>query len=90
MIQGTHPCLLEADLRWTDLLGADLDFSCLPLWCGSLGMIVDRKIAAQIAAHFCALICDDVDYQIARTALLPFALTSHRAKDLALNSEEKA
>ena len=79
--------LRGADLRGADLRGADLDYSFLPLWCGSKGMIVDRRIAAQIAAHFCALVCDDEDYQAARTAILEFAKTSHRAMDLDLLGE---
>lgn len=76
--------LFATDLRWANLVGADLDFSCLPLSCKSQNMIVDRRIAAQIAAHFCALVCDDPDYQEARAAILKFAKTSHRAKDLGL------
>ena len=79
--------LKGADLRGANLRGADLDYSFLPLWCGSKGMIVDRRIAAQIAAHFCALVCDDEDYQAARTAILEFAKTSHRAMDLGLLGE---
>ena len=79
--------LRGADLRGADLRGADLDYSFLPLWCGSKGTIVDRRIAAQIAAHFCALVCDDEDYQAARTAILEFAKTSHRAMDLGLLGE---
>jgi uncharacterized protein YjbI with pentapeptide repeats len=79
--------LQDADLRYADLRYADLDYSCLPLWCGSKGMIVDRRIAAQIAAHFCALVCDDEDYQAARTAILEFAKTSYRAMDLGLLEE---
>ena len=78
-----------ANLRGADLRGADLDYSFLPLWCGSKGMIVDRRIAAQIAAHFCALVCDDADYQAARTAILEFAKTSHRADDLGLVKERE-
>jgi len=42
------------------------------------------KIAAQLAAHFCAVDCDDKDYQKARKAILKFALTSYRAADLEL------
>ena len=72
----------RADLRW-----ADLDYSCLPLWCGSQGMTVDKRIAAQIAAHFCALDCDDADYLAARAAILEFAKTSHRASYLGLLEE---
>ena len=79
--------LKGADLRDANLQGANLDYSFLPLWCGSKGMIVDRRIAAQIAAHFCALVCDDEDYQAARTAILEFAKTSHRAMDLGLLGE---
>ena len=80
--------LSDADLRGADLRGADLDYSCFPLWCGSKGMIVDRRIAAQIAAHFCALECDDADYIAAREAILEFAQTSHRAKVLGLEIKE--
>ena len=81
--------LSGADLRGADLIranlsGANIDFSCWPLWCGSNHVIVDARIAAQLAAHFCALDCDDPAYKAAREALLPFARTSHRAGDLGL------
>ena len=76
--------LRGAGLRRADLRGADLDYSCWPLWCGSKGVIVDRKIAAQLAAHFCVLDCDDPDYLQAREAILEFAKTSHHAGDLGL------
>ena len=84
-LQGVD--LQSANLRGADLRSADLDYSCLPLWCGSKKMKVDRRIAAQIAAHFCALNCDDADYQAARTAILEFARMSHRADDLGLVEE---
>ncbi len=80
--------LRDTVLRDTDLTGADMDYSCLPLWCGSKGMIVDRRIAAQIAAHFCALSCDDPDFLAAREAVLPFAQTSHRAAELGIKEWE--
>jgi uncharacterized protein YjbI with pentapeptide repeats len=79
-LQGAD--LRGADLRGVDLRGVDLDFSCWPLWCCSKNVKVDCRIAAQIAAHFCALVCDDEDYRAAREAILPFARTSHRARDL--------
>jgi uncharacterized protein YjbI with pentapeptide repeats len=81
--------LQHADLRGANLQRADLDYSCLPLWCGSKKMKVDKRIASQIAAHFCALDCDDEDYQAARTAILEFAKTSHRADDLGLVVERE-
>ena len=76
--------LRGAYLREADLRGADLDYSCWPLWCGSNHVKVDAKIAAQLAAHFCALDCDDPAYLAAREAVLEFAKTSHRAEDLGL------
>ena len=76
--------LQDADLRGADLRDANLDFSCLPLWCGGSKFKADARLAAQIAAHFCAIDCDDPAYIAARTAILPFALTSHRAADLGL------
>jgi hypothetical protein len=76
--------LRNADLRDADLEGANLDFSCWPLWCGSKRVKVDARIAAQLAAHFCALDCDDPAYQAARAAVLEFACTSHRAGELGL------
>ena len=76
--------LQGADLQGADLRGADLDFSCLPLWCGGSKFKADAKLMAQIAAHFCAIECDDPAYIAARAAVLSFALTSHRASDLGL------
>jgi hypothetical protein len=84
---GANLCdanLCDADLRRADLRDADIDFACWPLWCGSNHVKVDRRIAAQLAAHFCVLDYDDEDYKAAREALLPFARTSHRASDLGL------
>ena len=79
--------LSRADLRGADLSGANLDYSCWPLCCGSKGVKVDAKIAAQLAAHFCVLDCDDPAYQAARAAVMEFAKTSHRAEDLGLIEE---
>jgi uncharacterized protein YjbI with pentapeptide repeats len=76
--------LQRADLQGANLQRANLDFSCWALWCGTNHVKVDKKIAAQLAAHFCAVDCDDVDYQKARKAILKFAKTSHRASDLGL------
>ena len=72
--------LRKANLRGANLRGADIDFSCWPLWCGSLGVRVDARIARQLAYHFCALACDDPEYIKARNAILDFANQFHRAK----------
>ncbi len=41
--------LQEADLRGANLQEADLDYSCWPLWCGSLDVKVDVRLAAQLS-----------------------------------------
>ena len=43
--------LRGADLREADLRGAELDFSCWPLWCGSLQTKADSKIVIQLLYH---------------------------------------
>jgi hypothetical protein len=43
---------------------------------------VDLKITRQIAAHFCAVECDEPEYQEAKEAILKFAKESHRAREL--------
>ena len=70
--------LQGANLQSADLRGADLDYSCWPLWCGSLGVKVDARIARQIAYHFCRLECDDPEYLAARATMAPFANKFHR------------
>ena len=73
--------LRGADLQDADLRGADLDYSYWPLWCGSLDVKVDRRIAAQLAYHFCRLDCDDPDYIEARNAIVNFANEFHRVEE---------
>ena len=72
--------LRDADLRGANLRGANLDFSCWPLWCGSLGVNVDVKIARQLAYHLCRLQCDDPEFLKMRNAvsMLKFANKFHR------------
>ena len=70
--------LRDANLRGADLRGADLDFSCWPLWCGGLAVKVCKRIAVQLAYHFCKLDCDDPEYIAARNAILDFANQFHR------------
>ena len=73
--------LREADLREADLREADLDYSCWPLWCGSLGVRVCKRIAAQLAYHFCRLDCDDPEVIAAQNAIIPLANQFHRVNE---------
>lgn len=70
-----------ANLCGADLCGADLDYSCWPLWCGSLDVKVDARIARQLAYHFCRLDCDDPEYLEARKAIAEFANGFHRVDE---------
>jgi hypothetical protein len=47
--------LSKADLSKANLSKANLDFSCWPLWCGSLNAKVDQRIINQLAYHLAAL-----------------------------------
>ena len=83
---GKKADLREADLYGADLYGADLseadlDYSCWPLWCGSLNVVVDARIARQLAYHFCRLDCDDPEYLEARKAIAEFANGFHRVDE---------
>ena len=81
---GANLCgadLCGANLREADLCRANLDFSCWPLWCGSLDVTVDKRIAAQLAYHFCRVRCDDPEVQAAQKALAPLANQFHRVEE---------
>jgi len=63
--------LYKADLSQADLTKAILDFSCLPLWCGSFGMKVDSRFIRQLAAHICRLKCDEPEGKAIQRLLRP-------------------
>jgi len=73
----TGAALDGANLEGADLRFADIDFSSWPLWCGSFDVIVDSRIAAQLAYHFCRIVCDDPEVQAAQKALAPLANQFH-------------
>ena len=80
--------LRDADLREADLREADLDFARFPLWCGCAHFKCDQKLVYQLLAHICTLDFDDTEG--IHELVLPFAIKSHRAKDLGLIGDEKA
>jgi len=71
----------RANLRGANLRGADLDYSCWPLYNGSFDVKEDKRIAAQLAYHFCRLECDDPEYLAARNSLIDFANQFHRVDE---------
>ena len=70
-----------ANLRGADLGGANLDYSCYPLWCGSLHLKADKRLACQLAYHLCSMQCDDADYIKMRNSILGFANQFHRVDE---------
>ena len=76
--------LCGANLRDAYLRGADIDYACWPLWCGGLHVKIDKRIACQLAYHFCAQDCDDPEYIAARNAILSFANQFHRTEECGL------
>ena len=73
--------LRGANLRGADLRGADLDYSCYPLWCGSLHLKADKRFACQLAYHLCSMQCDDADYIKMRNSILGFANQFHHVDE---------
>ena len=73
--------LSDANLSDADLRGADLDYSCYPLWCGSLHLKADKRLACQLAYHLCSMQCDDADYIKMRNSILGFANQFHRVDE---------
>lgn len=73
--------LRGANLRGADLSDADLDYSCYPLWCGSLHLKANKRLACQLAYHLCSMQCDDADYVKMRNSILGFANQFHRVDE---------
>ena len=78
--------LSRADLRGANLREANLDFSVLPLWCGSLNVKVDDRIVRQLLYHVIRIAQVSSLSQELKDALLSKALIKqanlfHRATD---------
>ncbi len=77
--------LRDANLRGADLEGADLDYAAWPLWCGSFDAKADRRLAAQLAYHFCRIdFGDDAVCLIAQDALATLANEFHRVGEIGI------
>lgn len=77
-----------SDMRNADLRGANIDFSCWPLWCGSMGIIVDLRIVYQLLAHVACLKCKEPEFLEIKKLIMPYALKSTKAGDLGLTADD--
>lgn len=76
-----HADFLGADFQGADFRGANIDYSCWPLWCGSLDVKVDRRIFCQLAYHLCRVIVDDYECKEAQLMLGRLANEFHRVDE---------
>ena len=89
----------RANLQGAILLGANLDYSCWPLWCGSLGVHIDDRLAKQLLYHllynvaYSKNISEEVKNVLLRPDIVALANEFHRAdkcgKIEAIRTEEK-
>ena len=73
--------LIGADLSDADLSGANIDFSCWPLWCGSLDVKIDKRIFCQLAYHLCRTEVNDEECKAAQRGLAKLANQFHRVSE---------
>ena len=79
-LEGAY--LKGANLVDAYLKGANLDYSCWPLWCGSLRNVqIDKRIFAQLAYHLCRVIVYDDECKAAQRALYSIANQFHRVAE---------
>lgn len=86
-----HSDLYGCDLSGCDLRDSDLDYSCLPLWCGSLHAHFDDRHIAQIVYHAVKAglaspnVSDEVKAELRKMA--PLANRFHHAEECGVIEE---
>ena len=80
--------LLGANLTEADLTEANIDFASWPLWCGSLKAKIDKRLAVQLAYHFCAVTCNDPDVIAAQNTIYTLANQFHKSECVRLGQKE--
>ena len=91
--------LQDVDLRGANLRYADLDYSCCPLWCGSLDVHIDDRLAKQLLYHllrnaaYSKNISEEVKNALLKPEIVALANEFHRADECgeieAIRKEEK-
>ena len=84
--------LCDAVLRGADLRDANLDYSCWPIWCGSLGVHIDERIALQLLYHtlYNVAYSEHVSDEVKRTLLTPdVVMLANRSHVVSKRGKEK-
>ena len=84
--------LRGADLRSADLCDANLDYSAWPLWCGSLGVHIDDRLALQLLYHtlYNVAYSEHVSDEVKRTLLTPdVVMLANRSHVVSKRGKEK-
>ena len=82
--------LINSDMSHSNLSGSNLDYSCWPLWCGSLDVHIDDRIARQLLYHLMrpCLVSPDVSEDFKRALFTPELIAEanafHRAEECGL------
>lgn len=81
--------LRSVSLRRADLRGAMLESSSWDLESSAyFGVLVDKRIAAQIALHFCQVVCDDPEVKQAQQMLAPLANQYYKLSNELLDAKK--
>lgn len=94
-----HTDLRYANLQGANLRYADLDYSCCPLWCGSLDVHIDDRLAKQLLYHllrnaaYSKNISEEVKNALLKPEIVALANEFHRVDECgkieAIRTEEK-
>lgn len=68
-------------LNGSDMTGANIDYSAWPMWCGSYGVKVDRRLFEQLVMHLCGVVVDDREYWNVQQTLKSIAMRHPRAQE---------
>lgn len=84
-----------ANFQGADFSGADMDYSCWPLWCGSLNVKIDRCLFVQLLYHTIRAGQSVEDKEVkalcSNTAVMALANKFHRVEECGkIKVEEKA
>ena len=84
--------LREANLSEADLREADIDYASFTLSCSFSRFTTDLRIVYQLLAHVCSLKVEgdeSAEFDAIKSAIMPYAVKSHRADDLVIREVGK-